>query len=254
MKEIRLTGEHWRDNLVGMTFNKPLEEAIMRKHTIEIGIERSEQRAKQLKEQLKRFDSELSIETITTLQNISEGAFVTAVNPDNEITDIGFNCPDDLVLDNFGLWLASFVRSPISASTSVNLTDTANSSQQFQIYAISSSYNTFNNNGAIGTMLQVGSGSTAAARSNYAIQTAFGTGPEASRFGTSNGGYGSGSISFSGAISAGGSGTVNELGCFGAFNNVSSQTKYVMLFHDILSSGVSFTPGTTLNASYSIQM
>ena len=58
MNEIRRTDEHWKDNLLGLTFDKRLEQAILQRHCMEIGIERAEMRAKQLREQLKKLDGQ----------------------------------------------------------------------------------------------------------------------------------------------------------------------------------------------------
>lgn len=236
-KQIRRNDEHWQDNLLGLTFNKRLEKAIAKRH------------AAQVKEESRRM--------------VSESAFVTCLQPKtNKILDIGFNRPNDLILDNFGTFIAALIRQPSTGSSpSFSLTDVTNSAQTFMIYSNAPATNTtlafgYDNAGSTGTQIQLGSGTTAAARTNYAIQTAFGTAPENARFATGAGSYGGGADSFSGAISAGGAGTVNEMGFFAvwATTTAAAGIKTVMLFHDILSSGVAFVAGNTLNASYSITL
>ena len=104
-----------------------------------------------------------------------------------------------------------------------------------------------------GTQFQLGSSTTAPTRADYKINTALGTAPESGLFSTGIGSYASGYVSIGGAISAGGSGTVNETGVFGYWFSATNSTPYsFMLFHDVLSSGVSYVAGNTLYVSYSI--
>jgi hypothetical protein len=111
-----------------------------------------------------------------------------------------------------------------------------------------------------GTLLQLGSSTTAATRIDYKINTALGTAPESGLFATGNGVYGgssgsgAASMSFSGSVSAGGTGTVNEAGFFGQFTMISGTITTFMLFHDVLSSGVAYVAGNILPLSYSIQL
>ena len=107
--------------------------------------------------------------------------------------------------------------------------------------------------GLTGTEMQLGSGTTAAMRTDYAIETALGSAPESGRFSTTQGSYNAGYVSFAGAITAGGSGMVNETGFFGAWNtNADNNVSRFMLFRDILGSSVNYTAGNILNCSYSI--
>ena len=258
MNEIRKNDEHWKDNLIGLTFTRELEKQMMQRHALETTIFRTERRLEDLKKQLNNLalNRPLSLEG---LENISEVAAVTVLKPKtNKIMDVGFNVLHDLILNNFGIWLSGFIKQPaIVDSYEFALIDITNTSQTFNFYSDGSpspNHVLFNNLStyAIGTQLQVGSGTTAAARTNYAIETPFGNAPENTRFSTGAGSYASAAISFSGAISAGGAGTVNEMGFFGYWPPVSEVPKTIMLFHDILSSGVPFVAAETLNASYSI--
>ena len=171
----------------------------------------------------------------------------------HKILDIGFNCADDLILDNFGFFLAGLIRTPINAQTTFVLLDVTNTNQTV---GVGGTYPFCHTNSIYGTWLRVGSGTTPAAPGNYEIETAFGTAPENARFGTSPGGYGAGSnaLSFSGAVSAGGSGTVNEQGFYMQGFNTSQQNKIFMFFHDILPSGVAFVAGQTINSSYGVTL
>lgn len=255
MSLIRRNDEHWKDNLIGLSFNKQLEAAIMQRHNTELAIERLETR-----------HSDYKKTGLFVNQNISDAAFVAATTPEGEITDIGFNCPNDLILNNFGVWLAGVVFPPtvLGNTTGYNtcaLIDTSNTSRTVAIYRQTSSliYNTFSGTYSttagvnIGSYIQLGSGSTAAARADYAIETALGTAPESGLFGTNAGSYAAGAISFSGAVSAGGAGTVNEMGWFCKWYYGADMGTF-MLFHDILGAGVAYVAGQTLNASYAITL
>lgn len=223
---------------------------------MEIGLERSELRAKHLREQLSKLDGQPLKKYLAAraMENVSEGAMVavTAAKT-NKILDIGFNVAEDLILDNFGFFLAGLIRTPINAQTTFVMVDVTGANMTF---GVGGTYPFCHTNSIYGTWLQVGTGTTPAARGDYIIETAFGTAPENARFGSSPGGYGagSGSLSFSGAVSAGGSGTVNEQGFFMQGFNTSQQNKIVMWFHDILGSGVAFVAGNTINASYGVTL
>lgn len=243
----KINDEHWRDNLIGLTLNKRIEKAIISRHSLESQLERLELQRGLLQRKIRGGRVEL-------FPNIFEGVMCAVTDKKRKILDIGFNTPEDLILDNFGKWLAAFVTPPAQAAISVILTDVANSSQTFKTISASSGYFNTYDIVQIGTRLQVGSGSTAAARANYAIQTAFGTSPESGRFATGVGSYAAGYVSLSGAISAGGSGTVNETGFFGVWANTANAQKEIMLFHDILGAGVGFVAGNSIIVSYSIAL
>ena len=151
---------------------------------------------------------------------------------------------------------------PLSSSggTSWKGINTSNSQQTFQPwYSASGSYGYTIGQfyliaSGVGTEMQFGSSTTAAQRTDYKIGTALGTAPESGLFSTGLGSYAGGSVSFSGAISAGGSGTINEMGFFMALCNTSTAQQIIMMFHDILGSGVGYSAGNTLNGSYSISL
>lgn len=190
------------------------------------------------------------------LPSIFECVMCAATDERRKILDIGFNTPEDLILDNFGLFLAGNVRNPVATYSGGVFKDIANVSKTINVFgqAAGSAYNYGYSALACGTLLQLGSGTTAAARSNYAIQTALGTAPENTTFGTGYGSYaaGTGYVNFASSITAGGSGTVNETGFFGRWVDQTQSLVTIMLFHDILGSGVAFIAGNSLIVSYSI--
>lgn len=229
LKELN---DNWEKQFLGKIFSKRLESRLIREHT---------------ERMLKEVD-----------RRIFESVVVSVLDKKRRIKGIGLNVHNDLILDNFGLLLASLIRAPVADVTSVSLKDVDGVAKSFNSYSSAGATGqyTFNNaltvSCALGTQLQVGSGLTAPARDDYSIETPFATAPENGRFGSSSGSYAVGAISFSGSITAGGSGTVNETGFFGLWMDSGVQT--VMLFHDLLATGVPFVAGQIILVSYSINL
>ncbi len=254
MEEIKLIGEHWKDNILGLTFNDKLKNAIHAKAQREY--------YKFALEQLER-NGKLNA-------NIHETTVLAVLHPKtNKIIDIAFNDEKDLILNNFGTWLAGLITTPVDWTEvvvkNITLTDSDNSSQTVKLYA--RCFTTSNNNNLfnapyattagqpIGAQIMLGSGTTAAARTDYAIETPLSNAPENTFFDVSPASYGAGNISFTGAVTAGGSGTANESGLFFKWAVVGSNIRSkFMMFHDILASGVAYTAGNILNTSYSITL
>ena len=62
------------------------------------------------------------------------------------------SCVDDLFTDNFGTWLAGFIRTPVSSVGTVSLTDITNTGNSVYIYSTGSGSYTFNYyNASLGT-------------------------------------------------------------------------------------------------------
>ena len=181
-------------------------------------------------------------------------ATVTVKDKNGKVLATAKSRPNNLILNNFGLMLAGLIRAPIAAAGNlITLNDIVPSAQT--IRANNTAVYTFNcANLAIGTQVQAGNGTTAAARANTNIETALGTAPENTRFATGDGSYVNGIITFSGSVTAGGSGTIRETGLFGAWSNSAGALKYFMLFHDILATSVPFVAGNIIIVSYSIQL
>lgn len=231
LKELN---DNWEKQFLGYTFSKRLEQRMLREHT---------------ERMLKEVD-----------HKIFECAIVSVLDKRRRIKGIGLNVPNDLILDNFGTWLAGLIRAPAdSTGPAVSLKDAAGTSRTLNIYGRgAASVQIFNHSDtttpSLGTQLQVGSGTTPAARTDYAITTPFTVVPESDRFATGPGSYAAGAISLSGAITAGGSGTANETGFFAVWNDTTPAARTIMLFHDILAAGVAFTAGKIINVSYSISL
>jgi len=223
LKELN---DGWEKQFLGYTFTKRLEQRLIAEH-----------RERILKEINHR---------------IFETVIVSVVDKGRRIKGLGLSSPNDLILDNFGTWLAGLIRAPIAASESVSLKDSGGSTRTVLTYAANMHFN--DSDSEVGTYLQVGSGTTPPARADYSITTAFLTAPESSFFDTGSGSYSVGAISFSGSITAGGSGTVNETGFFARWVISGLPAYQFMLFHDVLGTGVPFTAGEIITVSYSINL
>ena len=229
---IRPNDEHWQSNLQGTTYTTRLDRLI-------------HERARQ---ETARYLLAEAQRTGQLHARMHETVALSILNSKGKIESVGINKPDDLILDNFGSWLAKIYRTPVYAASAASLKDITNTARDVLTY--NNDYG-FANYGC-GTNIGIGSGTTTADRADYNIETAFGTSPESTVFGTTTGSYAAGYISFSGAVTAGGSGTVNETGVFG-FWYYSSYANF-MLFHDNLETGQPFTAGQTINCSYSIDL
>lgn len=192
-------------------------------------------------------------------RSIKIQAFVTVRDKEGRIVGKGKSKPNNLILDQFGKWLAGMILAVAVGDHTISVFDITNTGVTLRLRSGSSSNDgklimSYSTGIATGTKMQVGSGTTPATRADYNIETAFGTAPESGLFNTGSGSYGAGTITFSGSVSAGGSGTVNEVGFFATWLNSVATAKTIMLFHDILTSGVPFTPGQSITAEYSISL
>jgi len=182
--------------------------------------------------------------------------FATVIISDrNIIQGITQSKRNNLILDNFGIILAGLIRAPVNANTlSANYKDSAGGSDKCNIYRTGSSGAEFNEGDGAGFNLQVGAGATAATRADYVIETAFGTAPEDDVFPTGNGSYAAGAVSLSGAISAGGNGTIAECGMYMLLQDDTAVLENVMFFHDILASTEAFVAAQTITVAYTINL
>lgn len=237
MSVIRENDEHWKDNLIGHKLDKRIEQAIHKRA--------QQETMEYLMGNYGRRD---------VIPRLHETVFVATQNK-GKIQDISLNEPNDIILDNFGYVVAGLIRQPTSTVNTVPLTDTGGNARTPNLYITSAAGSVTNCNSALaGTRMQLGSGTSTPARTDYAIQTPLATAPENTFFNTGAGSYAAGVVSFSGSVTAGGSGTVNEAIFTGRWTYTGTTLADFALFHDKLAAGVSFTAGKTLTASYSINL
>ena len=183
--------------------------------------------------------------------------FSTVIISDHDIIKgIDQSKPNNLIMDNFGAWLAGFFRAPVIGNKAVTLTDSAGTPRNtVYVYYDSATEGVFNIDAGdiLGTRFQVGAGLTPAARADSNVETAFGTAPEDAVFDSGSGSYAVGSIAVAGAIIAGGAGTINETCLFGAWTYELTAADF-LLFHDILAAGEAFVIGNTITVAYTINL
>jgi len=166
----------------------------------------------------------------------------------------------NLILDNFGLLLAGLIsHHDVTTTTHVGLVDDGGVSRDVAVATYrpetTDHYVFVHTSGSdIGGHMRIGSGTTAPARGDYGIETPFTVAPESDYFDAGTGVYSAGTITISGSITAGGSGTINEAGFFFKLRDAASLLRIIMLFHDAISPGVSFSAGDPITVEYSISL
>lgn len=246
-----LRGEHWQDNLSGLKWTPQLRNKLISKHLHEVKLWRAQDELPKL-EAAKTLDEiiELQKNSVSRMLDTSCVAVLRSEN-DTRIKEIGFNLPDDMFLNNWGTLLGSIIHGNQGGITGYVVYDETNTARTSD----SSYYPLFSNQDTSRFFsIQFGSGTTAAARNNYAIQTAFATSPESTKFQCGPGAYASGVISFGNLITAGGSGTINEIGLFTQQRMNDTVYRHYMITHDILSSGVAFVAGNPLVGTFAINI
>jgi hypothetical protein len=232
---FRENDEHWQDNILGLRLSKRVERAIH--------------------ERARREEYQWLLEHPRAKRMMHETVLLAVLDPKtHKILEAAINKPNDLILDNFGNWFAALIRNPVTGAPQITLKDVANANKIICPFGASaSSAYPFNYSFvATGAYLQVGKGQTTPQRFNYNIETAFGTSPENAVFGAGAGSYSTGVISFSSSVTAGGSDTAYETGFFGRWCDYGQNLCTIMLFHDLLASGVPFVPGKSLVTSYAM--
>jgi len=164
----------------------------------------------------------------------------------------------DLVLDQFGNFLAGITKNFAGGVRTAILKNNAGALRTLEIYTTSNVAN-FNRTtiGARGALIQVGSGSTPPARTDFKIETVFGTAPESALFNAPSSpvyNSGLGNFKYNASISAGGSGTINEsiLSYSWVLNNANQEI--FTAFRDIISPAQAFIAGQTIALEYTIQL
>jgi len=244
-----LRGEHWKDNLSGLKWTPQLKDSLMAKHLHEVKLWRAEDEFSKLRS-AKTLNEMIALQK-DSLSRMLDTSCVAVLRSakDWRIKEIGFNAPEDMFLNNWGTLLASIIHGNTGGISGYVLYDETNTARTSDgTYAPSFS----NQSTTTYFTIQFGSGTTAAARNNYSIQTAFATPPESTKFQCGPGAYASGVISFGNLITAGGSGTINEISLFSQQRMSDAAYRHYMITRDILSSGVAFVAGNPLVGTFAI--
>ena len=244
-----LKSEHWKDNLSGLKWNKPTEMKLQAKHLHEVRLWRAEDDLVRMK-RAKTVDDIMELRETLTDRMIDTSIVAALRSPeDPRIKEIGFSVPDDMFLNNFGNLFALCFHGNTGAIYPYNVYNLSNSLLQAgaSAYIFTGMSNHY-------FMIQFGAGTTAPARNNVNIQTAFATAPESGRFQQGPGAYSNGVISMGNLIVAGGSGTINEVGMFwyGMYSN--NNYDNFMMTRDLVSPGVAFVAGNPLVGTFAINI
>jgi len=160
----------------------------------------------------------------------------------------------NLILDQLGIFMAQLMHPNGLTSTSINMQDATNTTRNFFVYRASDD---FNRTGTSGSLVQVGSSTTAPARTDFNIGTPFGTAPENATFaGVSNPVYNSGlgNYKYIASITAGGVGTINESILENRWNDSGNVIRDIVLFRDIISPAQPFIAGQSIALEYTVQL
>jgi len=172
-----------------------------------------------------------------------------------EILGLGASVPGDLINNNFGELFAA-IHGPLTTDrTFVGMKQTSGAGP-FTMRVWRPVSGTVWDNGEQ-SFVQVGSGTTAATRSDFNIETPFGSAPENTPVLTGNGGYNSslGTVSITTNISpTGGSGTINETTMLWTLRDNAGTVRTFMMSRDNISPGVSFVGGQAIVPVYTWQL
>ncbi len=158
----------------------------------------------------------------------------------------------NLILFPFGGVLALLFRGNPSPSISIGITDEDNIGRAVRCYTSQN----YTNQVAKGCVHKVGQGSTAPARSDIDTETDFGTSPESANIDSSDPVFDSatGTLKSVSAMSAGGSGTINESVLKNGWNDTTANLRIFSMFRDIISPAVSFLTGESIVLEYKLQL
>jgi len=161
----------------------------------------------------------------------------------------------DLILDNFGIWFSGVCIGGIVGAGTVFLTNTAGASKGVVPRNAGTSL-LYNSAASFRVLLQVGAGTTTPARTDFAIETVFGTSPENTFFDSNDPVYNNTNFNFknSGEITAGGSGTVNESVILSTWRDSANSSQLFTLFRDIISPGQAFVVSESIFLEYTTQI
>jgi len=162
----------------------------------------------------------------------------------------------NLITDNFGQWLAGMFKLQNTSTRTVTMVDSGGTPRNVQTYGNGLQYNETPVSSP-GMTVAVGSGITAPARTDFAIETLFASLPESSAFNLSvNSTYNNSTstIKLQGNITAGGSGTINESIHFGVWQDTSPGTRAYAVYHDTISPGIPFVIGDGIILEYTTQI
>lgn len=163
----------------------------------------------------------------------------------------------DLLNNNFGDLFSKFFKPVAVTNSTATLIDETNTTDFYRCFRATSG--AVYNSGS-GANIQIGSGAVAPSRSDFAINTAFGTAPESVRqnllFGSSVWVSGLGRVTtIAMALTAGGSGTIRETVLFWRWNNFGNTAqRFNLMTRDLISPTLAFNPAQNIQVDYTWQL
>jgi len=200
---------------------------------------------------------ELKKKTIPFSKNEMNFACVVSVIKQNEIKSIGMSCLNDLILDNYGIWIKHCI---FRNGSSEALKNIFGSSSTYLLLSVdNNAYNTNASNSPCGSQVQVGSNTTPALRSDFQIISPFANG------GIEDNPNNTGTGAFLGGVSRVfvpstisptiGGGIIAEAILIQKWRkSVAGFTDQIAISRDNISPVVQFFAGDTINIDYTIQL
>jgi len=163
----------------------------------------------------------------------------------------------NLILNNFGLLLSVLFKKFDPTNTGITIKDITNANKGINMWGNSVNRWMSSNPLSLGSFMKVGSGSLAPARTDFNVQTAFGTSPESGNINAVTSpiyNSGLGNFKYAGIITAGGSGTIREsIFIFGIQVQTGGRIDSAV-FRDSITPPVSFIAGQSIALEYTIQL
>ena len=158
----------------------------------------------------------------------------------------------NLILDNLGKLLAILFSGNPSGLRGATVIDEIGTGRGIRTYTGQN----FTIGNALGVVHKVGSGTTTPARSDFEVETAFGTVPESGNIDGSTPIWNSslGIFRSTSSLTAGGSGTVNEAVLKLGMNDTTVANRFIALYRDIVSPSQAFIVGQSIALEYTIQL
>ena len=180
---------------------------------------------------------------------------IVSIVKNNEIKKIGMSKVDDLLTDNWGIFMQGLIGcQTVTFKTFLNTNESILFTNGGALQT--NSYNVVNSGaGGCGGLIQVGQGTTPASRSDFNIQIPFGTAPESNITSISNSGWNSGLGQLDIPLTignAGSFGSISETCLFLRFNGTPSPNPTLLMSRDNISPTVSFLTGETINVDYKL--
>ncbi len=162
----------------------------------------------------------------------------------------------DLILNNFGIWMSGvYMGGFVGAKTVFNMITSVGNNRAVVTRNLGLSL-LYNNSTGFRSLLKVGAGTTAPTRTDFEIETDFGSAPENVLFESSIPTYNNTNFNWNnaGQITAGGSGTVNESVLQVVWRTNDNSSNVFSLFRDIISPGQAFVASDTIILEYTTQI